>query len=152
VYHVGFADLGHREVGILDVDYLRGHYGRPAVVDRTHEQAGIRKVDMLVDPAFFHAAHLGDLEQADHQSADATREIDALKLHSLVDIDRAVGGQLGAALRMAQEATLLVLAADCLATDAVQNAAAVLAALDRVESDHFELVAAGSRRWLDLLH
>jgi len=48
-----------------------------------------------------------------------------------------------ATLGVAQEAALLVLAAHGLAANAVQNAAAVLAPLDRAEGDHLEFVAIG---------
>ena len=48
-----------------------------------------------------------------------------------------------ATLGVAQEAALLVLAAHGLAANAVQNAAAVLAPLDRAEGDHLEFVAVG---------
>ncbi len=61
--------LADTEVGVLDINDLRGNDARLAVHKGTHEKPRIRQVDVLLHPALLHAAELRHLQQADHERA-----------------------------------------------------------------------------------
>jgi hypothetical protein len=65
-----------------------------------------------------------------HQRANATREIHSFQLHTLIDVDRTIGRQILSTFRVTQVVAIFAFASDCLATYAIQNAAAILAPFD----------------------